>query len=313
MTDTLCVVCGRPVADQAYLCDRETRMLAVDLAEVSGLEPELDVTLSRQDRVGESGGGGVTKRAEEPLPYSAVASEAGYILTNTLTTWARHVAEERGGPGPGEGPDGPRCATPCQHVSCAAILAAAEAVRAPAATTAARWLLGPGRHLEWLRHRPEAGEAYDEITSAVGMVRLVIDRHGSRLYAGPCNTPGEDGQVCEADLETRPGARLIRCRTCGAEHDAQHRRDWLLQSAERQLLTATELSRALPLLLGRELNVNTIRTWAKPPNQRLVPHGSCLDGIAQMRGNRRDFVLVREVAPAFPSQDNGGFEHQKAR
>lgn len=273
MTDTLCAVCGRPVADQAYLCDRETRMLAVDLAEVPGLEPELEVTLSRQDRVGESGGGGVTKRSEEPLPYSAVASEAGYVLTNTLTTWVRHVAGERGIPGPQGG---------------------------PVATVAARWLLG---HVQWLRHRPEAAEAYGEITSAVGMVRLVIDRHGSRLYAGPCTTPGDNGVPCAADLETRPGARLIRCRACGAEHDAQHRRDWLLQSAERQLLTATELSRALPLLLGRELNVNTIRTWANPPNQRLVAHGATIEGWPLYQVGE-----VITLALATPMRDRSGHQ-----
>lgn len=245
MTDTLCSACERPVSDQAYLCARCAHLLAVDLGEVPGLEPDLEITLTRQDRVGDSSGGS-SKRAEEPLPFSVAASEAGYVLTNTLSTWARDVARERGVPGP-QG--------------------------APASTVAAIWLLG---HIEWLRHRPEVAEAYDEITSAVAMVRLVIDRHGSRLYAGPCNTRDDAGTLCEADLHTRPGSKLIRCRECGAEHDAQHRRDWLLASAEQQLLTATELSRALPELLGRELKVNTIRTWAG--SGRIVPHGVTVEG-----------------------------------
>jgi hypothetical protein len=239
MTDTLCAVCGRPVADQAYLCDRDTRMLAVDISEVPGLEPELEVTLTRQDRVGESGGGGVTKRAEEPLPFSAVASEAGYVLTNTLTTWGRHVAEERGVPGP-QG--------------------------SPAATEAARWFLG---HLEWLRHRPEAAQAYDEITSAVGMVRLVIDRHGSRWYAGPCYAPTAAGP-CEADLYGRPGATVLRCTECGTDFDAHVRQQWLLEAARDSLAHAELIGRAAPTL-GVAITPAMIRGYAF--RGRLTHHG----------------------------------------
>lgn len=240
MTDALCAACGRPVADQAYLCQRDADWLARDLGDVPALEVELEVTVTRQDRIGDRSGGGA-RRAVEPLPYSPVAAEAGWVLANTLTTWARHVAEERGAPAP--------------HGQ-------------PAASVAARWLLG---HVEWLRHRPEAAEALDEIRAAIAGVRIVIDARAPRWYAGPCGAEDEEtGQVCPVDLYALPGASAVRCPSCGAEYDADARQEWLLAAADDALAHAELIGRAAAAL-GVHITPADVRYYAA--SGQVVAHG----------------------------------------
>jgi hypothetical protein len=248
MTDTLCAACGRPCPD-GYACSRCAEMTGRDLAAVPGLGVELDVTLTRQDRIGEPGGSG-GRRAVEPLPYSTAASAVGWTLTNTVTTWCRHVMEQRG-----------------------------EAVGAPqpgpGAANAARWLLG---HVEWLRHRPEAAEAFEEIQYAVAQARIVIDQRTPRWYAGPCG----------ADLYGLPGAEVIRCRECGTEFDAEARREWLLAAADDTLAHAELIGRAAAAL-GVEISPADVRWYAA--SGQIVAHGVSRAGSALYR-----FGDVLEVA-----------------
>lgn len=264
MTDALCSVCGRPVADQAYLCQRDAEWLARDLGDVPALEVDLEVTLTRQDRIGDRSGGAV-RRAVEPLPFSPVASEAGWVLANTLSTWARHVAEERGVPGP--------------HGS-------------PAASIAARWLLG---HVEWLRHRPEAAEALDEIRAAVGGVRIVIDARAPRWYAGPCGAlDQETGEECVTDLYALPGAAEVRCPVCGAVFDAPARREWLLAAADDTLAHAELIGRAAAAL-GVQITPADVRYYAG--SGQVVAHG-----VSRSGGPLYRFGDVLEVARSIASR-----------
>src|SRR5262249_9174657 len=82
--------------------------------------------------------------------------------------------------------------------------------------------------------------------------------------------------TCQTELYAPAGAEAIRCRDCGTDWPVAERRAWLLQHSRDYLLTAAELCRALPHLLGRPLNVKTVRTWAT--GGRLTERGRTDDG-----------------------------------
>lgn len=88
--------CGQP-ADDAYLCRVCTNVLRRDLNRIPDLADELDTVLARQTAYLEHHGG---RSADTPLPIDTRASEAAWVLRNTLGTWARVLHDERGVPLP---------------------------------------------------------------------------------------------------------------------------------------------------------------------------------------------------------------------
>lgn len=95
MTETLCAVdgCGRPVRDST-VCGACLGQLETALGDVSALATELDVTITRQARIG--GGDGGRKSRETPLLFHYRASEDAAVLRNTLASWVRVLMEEAG-------------------------------------------------------------------------------------------------------------------------------------------------------------------------------------------------------------------------
>lgn len=90
--------CGRPV-ETGYLCTTCTRRLEQALRNIpDNLADELDVMLTRQTRFSPQIGG--SRPATRPLPYSVQASEAAWILRDTLTTTARVLTDQRHLTGP---------------------------------------------------------------------------------------------------------------------------------------------------------------------------------------------------------------------
>jgi hypothetical protein len=112
---------------------------------------------------------------------------------------------------------------------------------------------------------PAAGVIADEIGYARHVAQRTIDKPTPRVYAGPC----ED---CGKDLYAHPSAAEVECKTpdCGAQYPIEARRRWLLGKAEDQLLTAAEMSRALPRLLGKPLTSAMLRGYAH--RGRLTQH-----------------------------------------
>jgi hypothetical protein len=287
LSDPLCALpgCDRPVPDQAYVCPVDAGRLERDLGDVPALAAELVTTWARQARTGERGGH--SRRAAEPLPYDPDASHDLDTLANTVATWARHIAEERGLTGADLEP-GPVCAR-CKHGSCSRLAdqrarTLPHAGRDPraVATAAARWLLA-GRHVEWLRHRPEAPEAWDELRHAIALARRAIDRDQPRWYAGQCGADTIAAQVlaavfggpgrCEAELYARPGATRIVCPDCGTEHDADARQAWLLDSA-RDVLAHAELIGRAATALGKPITPAMVRGYARPERRLIVERGT---------------------------------------
>jgi DNA-binding transcriptional LysR family regulator len=163
MSDHPCELCTRPVGD-AKVCVRCRNGLERDLGDVDALTEQLEIVLCRQTAYAERNG---PRSSERPLPVDLRASEAAWVLRNTLTTWCREL---------GIIPSGSNHAL-------------------------SGWLLG---RAEQIRHHTDAAACIDEIGSAVAMVRVVIDAPANRTTfpVGPCpesSCPGEIRAYIPAD------------------------------------------------------------------------------------------------------------------
>lgn len=208
---TECQSCGS--ATDAAVCHREGVRLAGRLREAADLWPELDVALARLARLGDPtpragrpappepvrpDGGELRHYADQTigwasgLPFSEPASEAIWVVRNTVTTWAREVAQATG-------------------------------ADLPTGTDALmRWLAG---RVDWARHQPWALECLDELDAACALVFHAVDRRPlrTRFVVGPCPEIVESGW-CEGRVwavvpavETRPASMV--CDGCHARWD----------------------------------------------------------------------------------------------
>ncbi|WP_116051697.1 hypothetical protein [Amycolatopsis palatopharyngis] len=200
-----------------------------------GLYEELVTTLARQHQFGtpmKTSGG-----SDQPVMFHKAASEAKWMLENTISTWARDFAETY------------------THLT----------LTATTTVEAAGWMAD---FAGLLADHPAAGELHDEITSAVRTVRRVIDRPADKVYLGQCGYE-VGGEVCPEDLYCTPEQTWVHCPTCGSDWDTQARRKRLLEVAEDQLDTATNISRALSRL-ARPVSAAAIRGYAH--RGKLTPH-----------------------------------------
>ena len=88
MINPICAIdwCDRPVGD-GYVCQYCAGRLSRALGDVPALWEELDTVLTKQARYADPEGRG----GEKALPFSPVASEIGWVLRNTLSTWCRLI------------------------------------------------------------------------------------------------------------------------------------------------------------------------------------------------------------------------------
>ena len=209
--------CDRPVGD-GYVCQRCADRLSVALGDIPALWDELDTVLTKQARYAAA----EFRRGEQALPFNPTASELGWVLRNTLSTWCRLIAEERG-----------------------RVLPDSDT---PAAV--AGWLL---HHTTWLRHHRAGHEAVEEITSVVGKIRQAVDRPAERIYAGPCKD-------CNGDMYGKPGAAMVECRPCGLEYDVAEMVAWMHSELRGKLVTAREATVLLGRM-GLPVQQKTIDKW----------------------------------------------------
>lgn len=201
-----CAACTAPTGDDGLLCRSHTRELDQDLRDVGNLVEELDVTLTRQDRVAARYSAG--RSAEKPLVWNEHAATKRSELWSTLGAWALDVSrideDERD--------------------------RLADVGTYDIAGTAG-WI---ARNLSTLRRHSDAGAAFDEITDAIRGARRAIDRPevATRFYAGPCPEPIEaeneygvvetaacDGEVWAFIPTEAEKLAFLRCRACDAKWD----------------------------------------------------------------------------------------------
>jgi len=226
MTEALCPRCARPIHDTAYIDQACRRDLTRALADVLNVVGDITLTvakLSNAMRSGsvqiELGDDGWHKGAgalyPHPLPIDLHAAARHDAAVNTLNTWGRHIAEERGG-------------MPRRWIASArGVLGPVHPLRA-----AALWLTA---NLDWLAHRPEAEEAYDDIEQACRAVVDVVDRHEPGELVGLC--------PCETFLYARAGAESTKCRRCGMSWDVAASREQMHRDLRDRPVTASEAAR----------------------------------------------------------------------
>jgi hypothetical protein len=251
--------CDRPAHD-GFLCVSCRDTLRRDLDSVPVLCVDLQVTIAKQDRLGDTDGRSTDER---PLPLRLGPMEARRDLTDTLRAWADHVAQRRG---------------------------VALASHEPART--AEWL---SMHIGDIQDDPRAGDIADEIGYAVIVAGRAVDKPLQHQYVGPC-----DKCKADLYAHPKSKVVACRNVPCDAEYNVEERRDWLLEKVEDQLATAAELSRALPNLLQHPLSASAIRGYArrhgdklpqKPPDARdplKTPRyrvGDLLTLLHQIRGD----------------------------
>lgn len=247
-----CANCYR--ACEAYLCAACGQLLAKELRTVGWISDELDVTLSRQDRIGvQQGGHKPGKEVERPLPYNVGAAEAGWILHDVLAVTARDLAEQRGIE---HLPDGMVSAS-----FIGPLLPGLQRIPAnyvDSSPSIAAWL---ARHVDAIRHDEGGGQTYDELTDAIASARRIIDAPAGRIFAGPCGSETDAGR-CGADLYAHVDAPSVSCAECGAKWDTGERRADLLARARDRLASASECERMLPWFVGAPIRATRIRQWS---------------------------------------------------
>lgn len=223
----VCASCERPVQD-GYLCTTCTTSLADDLERVGPLLVELEVTRTRQDRLGDAAAHGPSLA----LPWKEHASEAYWVLAATVLVWIRLVVENLGHDRRDPVGDDP--------------------------TSWSGWLL---RHLPGLRRLPFVGECADEIGNALDLAVHAVDRPPVEVFVGPCGARSDAGVECTLDLYAHSGADSVTCPHCGAEHDMQARRAYLLGRARDRLAPLPTISRALSTWLERQVTPAALRGY----------------------------------------------------
>lgn len=257
--------CSRPIRDSTFLCSDCTRTLEQRLAELPALAGDLDTTRTRTSRTGGRDVGVVSRSTDRPVPWDDRASRLAVELKALAVTWVHHCQSFR------VRPPGPTCER-CSHRSCAHL----RSYRAPAdvVESLAGYLLAS---LPALRHRPEVTELADQMETMRARVSRVIDRPAELNFFGPCGAmdywPDGEPVLCSApctgELYGEAAASALTCQTCGAEHDVQVVRRYLLAEAQDQLVTAADLSKFLTAY-GEPLTAERIRQWAS--RGLLVPH-----------------------------------------
>lgn len=163
------------------------------------------------------------------LPMQLYAAEVRDTVRNTVTTWARLIAEERG-----------------------TILPVG---RTP---TVLGWLAD---QLGWARYQKWAGELWDELGYACSRIAPAVDRPRPRVDAGPCLSDTAGGP-CRQRLSAGPRAVIIRCPVCRTTWNAIDRSATILAAAADIRLTAEEAADLLTLH-GRPTQAATVRQWGK--------------------------------------------------
>lgn len=278
MSAPICLICARPT--DGWVCSGCADKARTDLDTIADIAAAARAVAHGQTCRGVTPGGGTGKpgsRIELNLPAGARIDSA----INTLTTWVRHVAAERGHP---PAPStGPVCALTCGHGSCASV----RADRDPEPLAfAARWL---APHTQAVRHWRESVDAYRDIAAVRRLLEALTNGPGERRWLGQCDTETGAGR-CTVDLYARPGATYITCRGCGTRHEVAELRAWLDDQVRGFSYTPAEIEQAYGI------PAETIRTWAhrreitatgEVDGRPIYPLGAVLD-LAAAKAARRE-------------------------
>lgn len=243
MSASTCVRCGRPT-DDGYACatcrDRARRDLLGDDSrdDRPGLVDTAPAARDIAHGLSSRSDGGGSGKPESRMPLDLAVTAKLDAVQGEMTTWARHVAEERSG-------------RLIVHSSADPIVQAARYLAA---------------NVEWLRHRPEVDEAYAAIEACARVVQGIVRGAAEQKYLGPCGAKvtwdDDDNELpretpCEGDVYAHPGSAHGVCRACKARWATQARRAWLDGQVREKAFRAAHIADAYGI------PVKTIRSWAE--------------------------------------------------
>jgi hypothetical protein len=253
-----CTRCGQPT--DAAACHRCARDLTQALTEAAGHAEDAWTVLARQTRYGTAGGA----RKVEPEPAGADidlrrnrvtefgwaaslerppvgALRAGPIppdlkagrtlddVGDVATYWAGWICQTRTVELSARRPlHAPLCdrGFECTHPSCMGI----RFRRPPSVLAEALgWL---ATQTGWLRTRPEAAEAFDELADACRLLVLLVDRPTDQVLVGMCD--------CGRTLYALAHRHTVTCKPCALTWDVERSRQILRRHLDDQLMTAAE-------------------------------------------------------------------------
>lgn len=290
--------CGHTTGDTLPLCSPCTAKLTKDLRAVPGVIADLAVAAARQDRMTNGRLGG--RSTETALPMRPAIARHLHALDNTLSTWARVVADhatltidtdalrhqvltERNETYQRTTPDRLSNGVIVPGTTITVLRHPAELSLLPVTTAeiSALWL---ARHPHALRALPAAIEAHDDITDALATARLAVDRR-DLVFAGPCRS-------CRHDLYIERGVDTVQCSRCGQTYDARDLGRLLLGQVSDTLVTREEALGAVQAYRGQRIPDSTWRTWRS--RGQLKPRAWDHDGrITDHYLDRRDPPLFR--------------------
>lgn len=284
--------CTRGI-DDTTVCGSHLLEFVAAVRAVPEILDDLLVTMARLDvgapPVGASGS------SEPPLIYRPEASDCARDLHAVLSTWVRGLVRTSswltdsrpGSPAPAATPTGTSRPVP-----------AAPAI-GPATLELARWL---NRHARDVADSEYGGVIVDEVCDAVARARHATDRPAARIYLGPCE--------CGEQLYAAPAAVAFTCRACDTRHYVNDRRRWMLTHSRQVLLTAEQLGRAIPALLGVEVNAQLLRDLSRrhgleshppvkwdPHQRRRYRVGEVVDLLMARAGRAQKRLVKRRAAP----------------
>ena len=263
MSDPTCARCPKPIHDTAYVCKDCGRALERALQLASRLAGDITLTVAKLTRMERPGGGqrdndlGKAPNAlfPMPLPVDLNAAHRHDAAVNALHTWARHACEERGIRVLGDG-----------H---------------PLAVVAVFLIT----QVSWLRYRPEADEAFQELGAACRTIEHVVDRPPGTVVVGRCE--------CGTYLYAARTADTVTCAGCSEQYDVAASREGLRDELSDRLLTAGQIATMaayLGLTERREAARLLINVWG---NRGLIQAHGQVDGD---RAYRFGEVLPRLLA-----------------
>lgn len=220
----MCPLCGG-VQVESLLCPVCVARLTRQLRDVPSLVDELDITLSRQGKVGNGGKGG-KGIAHEKTTIHLGAAAAAWDLQHVLCAWAIEV-------------------TGVRPSSVAPTVAAADALLSA---------------MPAIRRHPESARLVTAVCGAIESARRVVDRPVERRFLGPC-AASLDAGICTGDLYVTPDAEMVRCKTCLTEHKVAERRTWMLSQAASTLLTVREAAQMVSDVGGIRISQASIRGY----------------------------------------------------
>lgn len=259
-----CRHCGRQTANEAYVCEDSLSELAEVLGEMTWLDEQLDITITRQRAAtydgGPDGNGG--------LPWHDAASEARRALHATLATWVRFCSTER-----------IRNASPSDQQPRDSLI------------SMSRWLMWRVDGLAW---HELGGDAVSEITRAAGKAKaIVLWKPAARIYLGPCDL----APVCDGDVYALEGEDHGTCHECGHSYPVEARRQAMRDVVADRLATANEIARLstyLGLPADREQVRSLVRSWER--TKRIEAKSTGTDGQAMFRYGDVEPMLYEHYA-----------------